>query len=88
MITEGSIKKQRQAYCTFMGQEDSDNIFTLFEQEHWPAFLGGEKFVSEQNLLTARRGHGNVPRDVAIYLCRGLRNDTLKKIGKLRRVLA
>ena len=37
--------------------------------------------VSEQDLLTARRGRSNVPRDVAIYLCRVLRNDTLKKIG-------
>ncbi|MEA3469108.1 MAG: helix-turn-helix domain-containing protein [Thermodesulfobacteriota bacterium] len=103
-----------------MGQEESDNILTLFEQECWPAFLGGEKFVSwvkatfsqqkqdrqvpesfqlapdrsliirevcqfynvsEQDLLTARRGRSNVPRDVAIYLCRVLRNDTLKKIG-------
>ena len=37
--------------------------------------------TSEDALLTTRRGRTNVPRDVAIYLCRELRNDTLKKIG-------
>ncbi len=121
MLTEGSSKKQRLAYRTFMAQEDNDNILALFQRKQWPVFLGGEKFIewvkttfyqhkhdrqvpessqlapeliqivrevcrfyniSEDALLTTRRGRTNVPRDVAIYLCRVLRNDTLKNIGK------
>ncbi len=37
--------------------------------------------VAEKTLLTAQRGKINEPRNVAIYLCRVLRNDTLINIG-------
>ncbi len=37
--------------------------------------------VEEQDLFIVRRGRSNEPRDVAIYLCRMLRNDTLKELG-------
>ncbi len=39
--------------------------------------------VKRKSLLTVRRGISNEPRDVAIYLCRILRNDTLREIGKV-----
>ena len=38
--------------------------------------------VEEKDLLTAQRGKSNGPRNVAIYLCRVLRNDTLMELGK------
>jgi len=38
--------------------------------------------VAEQDLLVAQRGRINEPRNVAIYLCRVLRNDTLMVLGK------
>jgi putative transposase len=38
--------------------------------------------VEESNLLVSRRGYFNEPRDVAIYLSRRLRGETLKDIGK------
>ena len=38
--------------------------------------------VSEEELLIAKRGKKNEPRNVAIYLCRQLRNDTLIDLGK------
>ena len=37
--------------------------------------------VEEKDLLTAQRGKSNEPRNVAIYLCRVLRNDTLLELG-------
>ncbi len=38
--------------------------------------------VEQKDLLRARRGKENEPRNVAMYLCRTLRNDTLKEIGQ------
>jgi hypothetical protein len=38
--------------------------------------------VEKKELLTGRRGKENEPRNVAIYLCRVLRNDTLIELGK------
>lgn len=38
--------------------------------------------VEEKELLTGRRGKENEPRNVAIYLCRFLRNDTLIELGQ------
>ena len=38
--------------------------------------------VNNKDLLTAQRGKSNEPRDVAIYLCRVLRNDTLIDLGQ------
>jgi len=38
--------------------------------------------VGEKELLTGRRGKENEPRNVAIYLCRTLRNDTLIELGQ------
>lgn len=38
--------------------------------------------VAEKELLTAQRGRINEPRNVAIYLCRVLRNDTLIELGR------
>ena len=38
--------------------------------------------VTEREVFNVRRGFRNEPRDVAIYLCRTLRNDTLREIGK------
>jgi len=38
--------------------------------------------IKEKELLQTRRGALNEPRNVAIYLCRMLRRDTLKEIGK------
>ena len=37
--------------------------------------------VEEKDLLTVQRGKNNEPRNVAIYLCRVLRNDTLIDLG-------
>jgi REP element-mobilizing transposase RayT len=37
--------------------------------------------IEESELYKSRRGHFNEPRNVAIYLVRYLRNDTLKNIG-------
>ena len=37
--------------------------------------------VTEKQLLKGRRGVKNEPRDVAIYLCRTLRNDTLIELS-------
>ena len=37
--------------------------------------------VEEKDLLTAQRGESNELRNVAIYLCRVLRNDTLLELG-------
>ncbi len=39
--------------------------------------------VEADHLLTVRRGRKNESRNVAIYLCRILRNDTLSDIGKV-----
>lgn len=38
--------------------------------------------VSEEELLISKRGKKNEPRNVAIYLCRQLRNDTLIHLGE------
>jgi len=38
--------------------------------------------VEEKELLTGRRGKENEPRNIAIYLCRTLRNDTLIELGR------
>ena len=38
--------------------------------------------VKRQDLLASRRGYYNEPRNVAIYLIRRLRSDTLKGVGK------
>ena len=38
--------------------------------------------IVEKDLLTAQRGRSNEPRNVAIYLCRVLRNDTLIVLGQ------
>jgi len=38
--------------------------------------------VKEGDLLVAHRGINNEPRNVAIYLCRILRNDTLIELGR------
>jgi len=38
--------------------------------------------ISTNDLLLSRRGYFNEPRNVAIYLIRHLRNDTLKDVGK------
>lgn len=38
--------------------------------------------VEEKELLTGQRGKENEPRNVAIYLCRTLRNDTLIELGQ------
>jgi len=38
--------------------------------------------VEEKDILTAQRGRINEPRNVAIYLCRTLRHDTLMELGR------
>lgn len=38
--------------------------------------------VNRRDLYVARRGYFNKPRDVAIYLVRYLRRDSLKGVGK------
>ena len=38
--------------------------------------------VSKEELLISKRGKKNEPRNVAIYLCRQLRNDTLIHLGE------
>ncbi len=38
--------------------------------------------VKETELYVTRRGYFNEPRNVAVYLIRHLRNDTLKKVGE------
>ena len=39
--------------------------------------------IEEKGLYVARRGYFNEPRNVAVYLLRCLRNDTLNRIGEL-----
>jgi putative transposase len=39
--------------------------------------------VTEQDILSSRRGYFNEPRNVSIYLMRRLRGDTLKDVGEL-----
>ena len=39
--------------------------------------------VSEEEILSVKRGRKNEARNVAIYLCRRLRNDTQKQLGKI-----
>ena len=38
--------------------------------------------IKETQLYVTRRGHFNEPRNVAVYLIRRLRNDTLKQVGE------
>ncbi len=38
--------------------------------------------VTVDDILVSKRGHFNEPRNVAIYLIRSIRNDTLKAVGK------
>jgi len=38
--------------------------------------------VEKKELLAGRRGKENEPRNVASYLCRFLRNDTLIELGQ------
>ena len=38
--------------------------------------------IKEKELYLSRRGYFNEPRNVAVYLIRQLRNDTLKKVGE------
>ena len=39
--------------------------------------------VPRDDILVSKRGHFNEPRNVAIYLIRCIRNDTLKGVGKV-----
>ena len=38
--------------------------------------------IKEPELYVTRRGYFNEPRNVAVYLIRHLRNDTLKLVGE------
>jgi len=38
--------------------------------------------IKETELYVTRRGYFNEPRNVAVYLIRHLRNDTLKHVGE------
>ncbi|MFC1891909.1 helix-turn-helix domain-containing protein [Thermodesulfobacteriota bacterium] len=38
--------------------------------------------IEEDDLLESRRGYFNEPRNIAVYLVRYLRNDTLKRVGE------
>ena len=38
--------------------------------------------VTRDDILVSKRGHFNEPRNIAIYLTRCIRNDTLKGAGK------
>ena len=42
--------------------------------------------VNISDLMLSRRGYFNEPRNVAIYLIRHLRNDTLKQVGEFFRI--
>jgi len=46
---------------------------------HKKAILGQPP---RDDILVSKRGHFNKPRNVAIYLIRCIRNDTLKGVGK------
>ena len=39
--------------------------------------------VTQDDILVSKRGHFNEPRNVAIYLTRYIRNDTLKGVGRV-----
>jgi len=41
-----------------------------------------ESNIEDKKLYVTRRGYFNEPRNVAIYLIRRLRNDTLKQVGE------
>ena len=38
--------------------------------------------IKDEDLKITRRGYFNEPRNVAMYLIRNLRNDTLKQVGE------
>ena len=42
--------------------------------------------IKETDLYVSRRGYFNEPRNVAIYLVRYLRNDTLRSVGSQFRI--
>ncbi len=104
-----------------MGQNESDELLTIFEKKKWPSLLGSNAFISwvketyfekkihrqipesiqlaptismiikevcqayrvkDKDLLIGQRGKSNEPRNVAIYLGRVLRNDTMMELGK------
>ncbi len=104
-----------------MGQNESDELLTIFEKKKWPSLLGSNDFISwvkeiyfkkkihrqipesiqlapaismiieevcqaymvkDKDLLIGQRGKSNEPRNVAIYLGRVLRNDTMMELGK------
>ena len=113
--------KQLKEYREFIGEEDSEEIVSIFSKKKAPFVLGTEKFgnwvkekysallfkeeipeskvlipsgekiklvicreykVDIASLYGIRRGVANEPRNIAIYLTRFLRRDSLKEIGK------
>jgi len=67
------LNKQRQVPESFQPAPER----ALIIREVWRDYG-----VSEEELLTAKRGKKNEPRTAAIYLCRQMRNDTLKDLGE------
>ena len=43
---------------------------------------GLQRNIKETELYVTMRGYFNEPRNVAVYLIRHLRNDTLKQVGE------
>ncbi|MCP3887962.1 MAG: transposase [Desulfobulbaceae bacterium] len=120
-MLNADINNRRKAYLQFMGQNESDELLTIFEKKKWPSLLGSNDFISwvketyfekkihrqipesiqlapaismiieevcqgykvkAKDLLIGQRGKSNEPRNVAIYLGRVLRNDTMMELGK------
>jgi len=56
-----------RAYRGFMAEEDSEQIREVFERKKWPAFLGGEEFITWlKGRFFEQAGDSQVPESVAL----------------------
>ena len=62
-------------------QKGSSLLFTLSDPERIKEMVCELYGIDEADLLRSRRGVLNEPRNVAVYLTRRLRGDSLKVIG-------
>jgi len=120
ILSENKTKWTRE-YTNFINQGDKKEIIKILESPKWPAFLGGNEFISfvkekyynkkmnkeipdsynlspdtdrikevvckyynldVKRLCKSKERSFNEPRNVAIYLSRYYRNDTLEQLGK------
>ena len=71
-----SIKELKEKYKQIYGNEygiQSNKVYLVRRVAYK---------IQEADLYFARRGHFNEPRNVAVFLVRYLRNDTLNQVGR------